>query len=157
VPSPDTWGFGTDTATGRRNELQGRHRASRRHLRFFAGRSAGSVTGADVTRYADLRRGEGAAAATVNRELAALRRAFRLVVRQGLIAMTPPVTTIREDNVRIGFFEPDQLDAVCRHLGRDEAEAVRFMAITRWRSRSEVFLLTWAQVDWSGGLIRLEP
>jgi integrase len=108
---------------------------SRRHLlRFFAGRSAGSVTGADVTRYADLRLGEGAAAATVNRELAALRRAYRLAARQGLIAVTPPVTTIREDNTRTGFFEADQLDAVCRHLGRDEVDPVRFMSLTGCRA-----------------------
>jgi hypothetical protein len=41
-----------------------------RHLlRNFAGRAAPSVTGADVTRYADLRLKEGAAPATVNREL----------------------------------------------------------------------------------------
>jgi integrase len=36
-------------------------------------------------------------------------------------------------------------------------EAVRSMAITGWRSRSEAFPLTWAQVDCSGGRIRLEP
>jgi len=31
------------------------------------------------------------------------------------------------------------------------------MYITGWRSRSEVFLLTWAQVDWADGFVRLEP
>ncbi|MBI2215901.1 MAG: site-specific integrase [Candidatus Rokubacteria bacterium] len=67
------------------------------------------------------------------------------------------IATLREDNVRTGFLESDQLAAVCRHLLADEADAVRFMYITGWRSRSEVFPLAWAQVDWPGGFVRLEP
>src|SRR6185436_16938931 len=64
----------------------GRAELSCRHLlRLFAGVSAVRVTGADVMRYADLRLQEGAAAATVNRELAALRAAYRLGVRHEVI------------------------------------------------------------------------
>jgi hypothetical protein len=33
----------------------------------------------------------------------------------------------------------------------------RFCYHTGWRTKSEVFPLTWAQVDWNGGFIRLEP
>jgi integrase len=128
-------------------------------LRYFGGRSAAGVTGADITRYADLRLKEKAAPATVNRELAALRRAYRLAVRQGLLLLAPPITTLREDNVRTGFLDPDQVEAVCARLKRRDAEAdiVRFCYQTGWRSRSEVFTLTWAQVDWAGGFVRLEP
>jgi len=39
----------------------------------------------------------------------------------------------------------------------DVEDPLRFMLITGWRSRSETFPLTWAQVDWHGGLERLEP
>ena len=128
-------------------------------LRYFGGRSAAGVTGADVTYYADLRLKEKAAPATVNRELAALRRAYRLAVRQGLLLLVPSITTLREDNVRTGFLDPDQVEAVCAKLKRREVEAavVHFCYLTGWRSRSEVFPLTWAQVDWVGGFIRLEP
>lgn len=108
-------------------------------------------------RYADLRLKERAAPASVNRELAALRRAFRLAVRHGLLLGAPPVPALREDNVRTGFFEPDQFEAVCRNLREIEADVVRFCYHTGWRSKSEVFPLTWAQVDWAGGLVRLEP
>jgi integrase len=129
-----------------------------RHLRrYFEGRGAASVTGVDIAKYAELRLGEGVAPATLNRELAALRRAYRLAIRHGILATMPVITTLREDNVRTGFLESDQLTAVCRHLPVDEADAVRFMCVTGWRSRSEVFPLTWAQVDWSGGFVRLEP
>ena len=129
-----------------------------RHLlRFFEGRAAVSVTGADVSRYADLRRQAKAAPATINRELAALRRAYRLAIRQGVLATMPPITTLREDNVRTGFFDRNQVDTVCRHLSEERAAAVRFCYITGWRSYSEVFPLRWSQVDLKGGFVRLEP
>jgi integrase len=129
-----------------------------RHLaRYFRGRSAASVSGADIPRYADLRLQEKASPATINRELAALRRAFRLAVRQGLLLVAPPITALREDNVRTGFFEHDQFEAVCRRLKEVGADLVRVCYQTGWRSKSEVFPLTWAQVDWAGGFVRLEP
>ena len=129
-----------------------------RHLkRFFGGRSAVTVRGVDVVGYADLRLQEKTAVATVNRELAALRRAFRLAIRQGLLITMPPITTLREDNVRTGFFEADQFEAVCRRLRDTEVDIARFCYHTGWRTKSEVFPLTWAQVDWTGGLVRLEP
>jgi integrase len=147
----------------------GRADLSCRHLRrFFEGRAAGSVTGADVNRYADLRRQEKAAPATVNRELAALRRAYRLAIRHGLLATMPPITMLREDNVRTGFFDDRQIDAVCRYLTTkrskraeseqwERAAVVRFCYITGWRSSSEEFSLRWSQVDLKNGFVRLEP
>ena len=36
-------------------------------------------------------------------------------------------------------------------------DVARFCYHTGWRTKSEVFPLTWAQVDWDGGCIRLEP
>ena len=131
---------------------------SRRNLvRYFAGRIAVTVTGADVARYADLRLKASAAPATVNRDLAALRRAYRLAVRQGVLPTMPPISALREDNVRTGFFEADQFEAVCRRLGEVVADVARVCYHTGWRTKSEVFPLTWAQVDWDGGFIRLEP
>jgi integrase len=129
-----------------------------RHLkRFFGGRSAVTVRGVDVVGYADLRLQGKAAVATVNREPAALRRAYRLAIRQGLLVTMPPITTLREDDVRVGFFEADQFEAVCRRLRDVEADVARFCYHTGWRTKSEVFPLKWAQVDWAGGFVRLEP
>jgi integrase len=116
-----------------------------------------TVAGADIAHYADLRLQAEAAVATVNRELAAQRRGYSLVIRQGLLTTMPSITTLREDNVRTGFFEADQFEAVGRKLRDVEADIVRFCYHTGWRTKSEVFPLTWAQVDWPGGLVRLEP
>jgi integrase len=150
-------GLLTEYRANRRRSLDRAELSCRHLLRFFSGRLASAVTGADVVKYADLRLAEKAAPASVNRELSALRRAYRIAYRQNVLAAVPPVTTLREDNTRTGFFERDQLEAVCRHLDAPERAAVRFMFLTGWRSRSEVFPLTWAQVDWAGGFVRLEP
>jgi integrase len=136
----------------------GRAELSCRHLlRLFAGVPAMRVTGADVTRYADLRKQEGAASATVNRELAALKSAYRLGLRHEVIPAIPYIALLPERNVRQGFATAEQVEAICRHLRADESDAVRFMFITGWRSQSEVLALTWAQIDWSVGFVRLDP
>ena len=136
----------------------GRAELSCRHLlRLFRGVPAIRVTGADVTRYADLRLKEGAAPATVNRELAALRAGYRLAVRNGILPGAPFVAMLPERNVRTGFAEAHHIEAICRHLPKDEGEVVRFMFITGWRSNTEALPLTWPQVDWGGGFVRLNP
>ncbi len=71
--------------------------------------------------------------------------------------MAPSIPALREGNVRTGFFEPDQFEAACRRLPEVEADVARSCYHTGWRSKSEVFPLTWAQVDWAGGFVRLEP
>ena len=68
----------------------------------------------------------------------------------------PRIRLLPENNVRKGFAEAKQVDLICKGLKSDVAEGVRFAFLTGWR-RSEVFTLTWSQVDWDGGFVRLEP
>src|SRR5262245_57592490 len=68
----------------------------------------------------------------------------------------PRIKLLPENNVRKGFADAHQVEAICRHLRDDIADAVRFAFQTGWR-RSEVFACTWAQVDWNGSFVRLEP
>jgi integrase len=63
---------------------------------------------------------------------------------------------LREDNVRTGFFERDQFETVHRHLPVYAKRVALFAYITGWRLRSEVLPLTWAQVDFTAGIVRLE-
>lgn len=126
-------------------------------LRMFRGVLATRVKGSDILRYANLRLEEKAAPATVNRELAALRAAYRLGLDNDMILVMPRIKLLPENNVRQGFAEAKQVEAICRKLLPDTADAVRFMFLTGWRSRSEVLPLTWAQVDFTGGFVRLEP
>ena len=65
-----------------------------------------------------------------------------------LLLTVPPIRILRENNVRTGFLEGDQVEAVCRRLPEVEADLVRFCHVTGWRNRKEAFPLTWPQ--WIG-------
>jgi len=85
----------------------------------------------------------GAANATINRELAAARRAFRLA--------GPHIALLREHNVRSGFVEGRRLRvAPLAHLPAAVQPVARFGFITGWRL-SEVLGLEWRQVDLARG------
>lgn len=124
---------------------------------FFGPLRAMRLTSADVTRYKTQRQGEGAANATVNRELAAMKRALTLAYRAERIARMPYIEMLQEDNVRTGFFERDQFEAVRRLLDEPLRPVVTFAYITGWRIPSEVLTLQWRQVDFKAGTVRLEP
>jgi len=92
-----------------------------RHLRlhlapFFGRRRMAAITTADVRRYVARRQGEGAKNATINRELAVLSRAFTLAIAAGALLSRPHIALLREDNVRRGFFEAEEFEAVRRRL-----------------------------------------
>jgi integrase len=128
------------------------------HLRVsFGGMKAIDITADRVTAYTAARKAEHAANATVNRELSALRRMFRLGERAGKVAGRPYVALLREDNIRTGFFEPEQFAAVRARLPEDLRPAVEFAYLTGWRLKSEVLALQWWQVDFEAGMVRLEP
>ena len=128
------------------------------HVRPYLGyMRCGEVTTATVNAYIAHRLEAGAKPATVNRELAALKRAFRLARRASLIVDTPYIPMLREANARQGFLEPEQLAKVIDHLPSYVRPVIRFAAITGWRIPSEVLSLTWAQVDLKAGEVRLDP
>src|SRR5437879_4471710 len=66
----------------------------------------------------------------------------------------PRIKKLKENNVRKGFFERDQYEAVRRHLPEYARPVVTFAYITGWRVRSEVLPLQWRQVDFKAGTIR---
>jgi integrase len=124
---------------------------------FFGNHRASSITTADVNRYIQSRQVEGAANASINRELAALKRAFSLAVQGGKLMHRPHIPMLKENNVRTGFFEGDQFETVRRHLPDEIQPIVTFAYITGWRTRSEVLPLQWPQVDFQAGIVRLDP
>ena len=71
-----------------------------RLLPVFGARKAITLTSADVTAYRVQRQAAGAAAATVNRELAALKRMFSLAVKGERLQRMPSIEMLREDNAR---------------------------------------------------------
>ncbi|HXG86745.1 MAG TPA: tyrosine-type recombinase/integrase [Vicinamibacterales bacterium] len=145
------------TMNGRKSAAETQRRIDRHLLRHFEReRRMNSITTADIETYKSARLMEGVAPATVNRELAALRRAFRLAVRGGELVQMPHIGMLQEHNVRKGFFERDQLDAIFKHLPVELHAPLTFAFITGWRLKSEVLKLTVSQLDLDAGMVRLE-
>jgi len=110
-----------------------------------------------VRRYVARRQDEGAKNATINRELAVLKRAFTLAIAAGTLASRPHMALLREENVRRGFFEAGEFASVRRRLPPDLADFVSFLYITGWRWRSEAARLRWTNVALDAGEVRLDP
>jgi integrase len=105
--------------------------------------------------YVATRLGAGRKPATIQKELAALKRAFHLAARAGK-AVPPPFPRLRVSNTRTGFFEEPEFRAVHAGLSGDLQPVVEFLYLTGWRL-TEVLTLEWRQVDFAAGVVRLEP
>jgi integrase len=124
---------------------------------FFAGWRAQAISTDRVLAYVRHRQQQQAANATINRELAALKRMFRLGERAGKIVRRPFIDLLEEHNARTGFFERGECDAVLAHLP-DDLQAVFIVAyLTGWRVKSEILTRQWVHVDFQSGWLRLEP
>jgi integrase len=127
------------------------------HLEAFFGAAARvtTISGVRLDAYAAARLAAGAARQTVNNELSALRRGFRLGITKGLLAVGPTFTLPKVHNARAGFVEDGDFAALLLELPADVRDLVQFLRATGWR-RDEARLLTWAAVDRDEGTIRLE-
>jgi integrase len=102
------------------------------------------------------RQAAGAAAATVNRELAALKRMFSLAVKGERLQRMPYIEMLKENNARRGFFERDQFEAVRAHLPDYGRPAATFAYLTGWRLKAEILTLQWRRVDFRAGVVTLD-
>ncbi len=131
-----------------------------KHLKpFFGELRAIEVTSSLVTKYVDLRQEEGAENATINRELAALKRLFTLGRRANKVSNVPWIAMLREDNRRTGFLESKQHDALATATAKVGLwlRAMFETAYTFGWRKSELLALKVSQVNLSAGTIRLEP
>ena len=134
-----------------------RLRSSLKHLeRHFIHFHALDITTPRMKLYIADRQDEGASDSTIQKETAALKRAFNLAEEDGLLSHAPKIPTPSVRNVRQGFFELADLNAIITELPEDLKPVVRFAALTGWR-KSEILTLRWSQVDLEAGTIRLEP
>jgi len=149
--------------TGRWKHLDEAERRLAHLTRFFGRRRVVTITPALIRAYAEQRQtektphGRLVSPATVNREMALLRRALRLGARDGVVLRVPPIELLREAPARAGFVDEQQYRSLLRHLRPDLRVVVALGYTLGWRVRSEVLPLTRSQVDLKAGLIRLEP
>lgn len=147
-----------DYALNDRKSLRDVKQRLRDHiLPEFGNRRVVSIDPGSIRKYITKRRGEGAAKATVNRELAAIKRAFNLGIQSEMTTHKPYIPSLDErDNVRTGFFEEEQLQSLLSHLPEDYGAVARFAYVTGWR-KSNIQRLRWSQVDLENGFVSLEP
>jgi integrase len=132
-------------------------RRVRLHLKpFWSGSRAAFIRKPHVDRYIVLRQDAGASPATINRELALLRRAINLGHESGKLNHPARISLLPEDSARSGFFSDEQMARVIRELPEHLQPMIRFAFVTGWRIRSEILPLEWRQVDFSEGSVRLD-
>jgi integrase len=127
----------------------------RKHLRPHFGqmRAAGFGTKA-VNYYIEVRRQVGIENATINRELALLRRAFKLGHEHDpqLVYRLPVIKSLREENVREGFLEPHRYRLILDALS-EEIKPVFVVAYHLGMRTGELLALKRDWIDLSEGLI----
>jgi len=128
-----------------------------KHLaQAFGSDLAYHVTTPRISAYIESRLTAGAARATVQREIACLRRMFRLGIQAGKVMRLPHFPAIQIDNVRKGFFERAEFERLRAELPLYLQPVVTVAYWTGWR-RGELLGLEWRQVDLEAGTVRLDP
>ena len=109
-----------------------------------------------IRQYIERRRAAGALNATINRELAIVRRGFRLGAQEDppLVLRQPAIRKLEEDNVRQGFIERAQYEALLAELP-DNLKALFVCGYHVGARKNELRRIKWPQVDFAASLIRL--
>jgi integrase len=92
------------------------------------------------------------APATVNRETQLLGQAFSLGIERKQILTAPRIRHLPERNVRQGFFEPAEFEAVVSRLPEYLRDYAKFAFLCAWR-KGQLASLTWADVDRDAGVV----
>jgi integrase len=116
---------------------------------------ATGITSADLRKFIAKRQSENAAAAEINRELAAIKRAFNLGIQGGKILNKPHIPMLPENNARTGFFEREQFQTLVNKLPEKLRPLMIFYFVTGWR-KNEVLSLEWRNVDFTGERVSLD-
>ena len=128
------------------------------HLKgHFAGYKVSCINSPAINAYIKSRLEEEAANGTINRELSALKRMLNIGAKQTppIVDRVPHIPMLKESNIRKGFFEHSEFITLRNALPVFLKGFVTFGYKTGWRI-SEIFSITWAQVDRNQGIVRLE-
>jgi integrase len=148
----------TDYRINGKDTIQKAERCVKYLKTFFDGVKAVDVSTDKIKAYIDKRINEGLSNASINRELAALKRMFRLAVKctPPKVAMIPFIPMLRESNVRKGFFEYHEYVSLKDALPTEIKPIVTFAFHSGWR-KNEILGLTWDKVDLKQGTVCLDP
>jgi integrase len=125
-------------------------------MAYFGDYKAHSLGTDCVKSYIAKRLEAGAANATINRELAALKRMFNLGIQAEKIHRKPYIPMLKENNVRTDFFEHGEFVAFREALPDYLQPVATFAYYTGWR-KGNILNLRWNQVDLNAQTVRLNP
>jgi integrase len=127
------------------------------HLsKFFKDYRAPDITTDRVREYITRRQEEGAANASINRELSALKRMFSPQVQAGNLAAKPYIPMLEENTARQGFLDHADFTKLRGKLPEYLQDPVSFLYHSG-RTVSEMKSLEWRDVDMAGRVVRLRP
>jgi len=136
--------------SGERLDLSIRHLAT-----TFEGYAVPAITEAAIERHIS-RRLDSCSPATVNRELAALKRMLRLGYKLRMVGRVPAISMLAENNARKGFFTEDEVTELLDAARPEIRPLIEAAYITGWR-KAELLSRDWRHLDLKAGWLRLEP
>jgi integrase len=151
-----------DYATNGRKSLHHLQGLWTNHLQAFFGSAAlaaSDLTSSQILSYIEQRRAAGAANASINRELAALKRMYKLAVKEQRVKAVPYIGLLEERNVRKGFLRDAEYDALARETAKAGLwlRAMFEVAYTFGWRKSELTGMRVSQVDLMEATIELNP
>lgn len=127
-----------------------------KHLKDrFALERAIDITTDKIKKYVADRQREKAANGSINRELSALKRMFKLTVESGRIRFAPHIPML-ENNARQGFVDHGVFLTLRDRLPEYLKDPITFLYLSGWRL-GEMKALEWRDVDLPGKIVRLRP
>jgi integrase len=150
--------FLTDYRINVKDTLSKAERSVKYLKEFFGGMKATEISTDKVKTYIEKRMEDEMSNASINKELAALKRMFHLGARctPPKVNLIPYIPMLKESNVRKGFFENGEYLALRGALPDDLKPIITFAYHSGWR-KTEILGLTWDKVDLKEGTVRLDP
>lgn len=121
---------------------------------YFAGFRVSEIGPDEIRKFVAGQQKGKLTAGSINRSLAALKRMFRLALRDGKLRNVPYIPMLKEAAPRSGFFEPEEFESLYKALPADLRLPLALGYYTGMR-RAEVCGLRWEQVDFLGNSISL--
>jgi len=155
-------------AKARKRDLEGdRGHLERLKLHFGADTPLSAITAAKISEYKaqrlstkSARTGKLLTAAAVNRPLSLLRHLVRIAHEEWeVLPSVPKIRLEKEPEGRIRWMEPEEqarLLGACEKSNTKHLPSIVIVAMETGLRKGELLNLTWAQVDMSRGVIRLE-
>lgn len=149
-----------DYVINHRKSLRNVRQVWENHLKApFANVLAHLLTPEEITEYIAARQKEKAENGTINRELAALKRMYKLALRTRRLTIMPYIPMLKESNVRRGFVKDPQYAALARETGKIGLWLRTLFEVAYcygWR-RGELLKMKVRQLDFIERTIDLDP